>query len=282
MFSPRSRTLTVDIIWSLGAAIAAVTAATVIQGSWPFTSAATTDAQTVAEWSQIPEFASLTPIESPVDADQIVDDNLPFTAAAPHDPTLDAKDAADADEASSDSSAAASAQTTAPSGTTPSAPSTTTAPAPSTSDSSAQRPPASPTPAPEPTRQERVETIADRLPFNWRAAGVTLKAQCAPNRSHCQWGLYTVADNTIWVGTDAFSSNARLFYVVAHEMVHAWQFANDPHARMNDLADWGRTGVDGLEAAADCLAQAWGATMSHYWNCPSDAQSHMAQIFART
>jgi hypothetical protein len=282
MFSPRSRTVTVDIIWSLGAAIAAVTAATAIQGFWPFTSAETTDTQIVSEWSQIPEFASLRPIEPSLDAEQIVDDNLPFTAAATRDPTGDARDAADADEVPSDSSAAAPAQTAPPSGTTRSAPSTTTAPTPPTSDSSAQRPPASPTPAPEPTRQERVEAIADRLPFNWRAARVTLKAQCAPNRSHCQWGLYTVADNTIWVGTDAFSSNARLFYVVAHEMVHAWQFTNDPHARMNDLADWGRTGVDGLEAAADCLAQAWGATMNHYWSCPSDAQRHMTQIFART
>jgi len=163
--------------------------------------------------------------------------------------------------------------------TAPSQPTATTS-TPQTQAPSAERTPTTSTPPPtEPSRQQRVETIADGLPFNWRAAGVTLKAECAPNRSHCRWGLYTVATNTVWVGTDAFATNARLFYVVAHEMAHAWQFTNNPHARMNDLADWGHTGVDGLEAAADCLATAWGATANHYWSCPRDAQQHMVQLF---
>ncbi len=151
--------------------------------------------------------------------------------------------------------------------------------------------PVAPAPAPDPTpvatsggtsQLARVEAIADRLPFNWRATGVKFRVGCAPGRAACNWGLYTAGPKEIWIGPGAFENEARLFYVVAHEVVHAWQYANDPHSRMYDLADWQRVEVAGLEGAADCLAQAWGATTTYYWTCPSDARQHMQRVFAST
>lgn len=291
LFSPRSRNITHDVIWSLGAAVVAVFVMGSATGSLAFPSIAI---RTDATGSNTPENAVYRALEAQFDSTGGLTDDLQF---APNEPgqgtTLGPEDNAtgalaensDAETTAGTSSSEApveppraSQQTSGT--TTNSAPSSRT----QQSDSSAERTPApaSPTPSPEPTRQQQIEAIADRLPFNWRAAGVTLKAECAPNRAHCRWGLYVVSSNTIWVGTDAFANSTRLFYVVAHELAHAWQFSNDPHTRMNDLADWGYTGVDGLEAAADCLAQAWGATMNHYWACPPDAERHMTTVFNGT
>ncbi len=133
-----------------------------------------------------------------------------------------------------------------------------------------------------PSRLERVEAIADRLPVDWRATGTKFRVGCPPDRATCHWGLYLAGPKTIWIGPDAFANNERLFYVVAHEVAHAWQYANDPYARLNDMKEWRRVDAAGLEAAADCLAKSWGASTTYYWNCPADAQRHMERIFTST
>lgn len=87
----------------------------------------------------------------------------------------------------------------------------------------------------------------------------------------------------MWIGDGAFASDIRLRYVVAHEIAHAWQYLyGGPSVRSNDLVDWGYGGHDGLERAADCLAMAWGARTHHYWDCPTDAQRHIASVFDTT
>jgi hypothetical protein len=56
--------------------------------------------------------------------------------------------------------------------------------------------------------------------------------------------------------------------------VRGWPAAAD------DLAAWGLSGHQGLEAAADCLAAAWGATHSDaYYACPADAVEHMRNLY---
>jgi len=146
-----------------------------------------------------------------------------------------------------------------------------------------------PTPDPAPAatsptegngRLAQIHAIANTVPFNWKGHGVTFHDGCEPGRGRCPWGSWVAPTKDIWIGPGAFQSQARLHYVVAHELAHAWQYANDPAARMNDLEDWGKSGVDGLEAAADCIAKLWGATMSHYWDCPSDARAHMQGVLA--
>lgn len=295
MLYSRSRTLILDIAWSLGASIAVVSLMATVQGSLPFPGDNNNAFAPVEQTQEQQENAAQRPPQPQFDKDGTLVDNLSFASDAsadeltgePADTSPVTQTANEKPDPPADSTtAAATPEAVKPPRTTTTAPTqaTTTAPAPApqTPESSAERPPADsspPPPPPEPSRQERIEVIADQLPFNWRAAGVTLTAECAPNRSYCHWGLYTVADNTVWVGTEAFSTNTRLFYVVAHELAHAWQFRNDPYARMEDLAAWDHTGVDGLEAAADCLAKVWGATANHYWECPSDARSHMTQVF---
>jgi hypothetical protein len=288
VLSPRSRALTRDVVWSLGAAIITVALMGFVNGSFALVSLTSQQSVDDSNLSQNATYAASGP---QFDSSGELTDQLPVRADQSPAALTDNPVDTGTGETATDSTAAVSGSLSetpdtsrssqpAASTTTPSSPSSST-PTPDT-DAVRTPTPTSPTPSTEPTRQQQIETIADRLPFNWRAAGVTLKAECAPNRSHCRWGLYVVSSNTIWVGTDAFANSSRLFYVVAHELAHAWQFSNDPHARMNDLVDWGHTGVDGLEAAADCLSQAWGATTNHYWNCPADAQRHMVTVFNGT
>ena len=132
------------------------------------------------------------------------------------------------------------------------------------------------------SRLDRVTALADASGFDWRSRGVALHVGCHP-RWRCAWGLYDSTTRQVWVGPDAFASQARLRYVVLHELAHAWQHSTgDMAARDSDLAGWGLSGKQGREAAADCVAALWGATSHHYWPCPSDARSHMASVLAAT
>jgi hypothetical protein len=136
--------------------------------------------------------------------------------------------------------------------------------------------------APAATATLRVEQAADRTPFNWRTSGVTFTSGCHPRKSRCHWATYDPSTNTIWIGGKAHASAARLQYVVAHELAHVWQYSHDIDARTRDLADWGYSGMDGLERAADCLAAAWGFGQAIYWNCPADAKKHIANTYTST
>lgn len=130
--------------------------------------------------------------------------------------------------------------------------------------------------------ERHVAAIADRTPVDWRAAGVRFRVGCRAS-DDCRWGTYDFRTRTIWVGLDAFASPQRLEYVVLHELVHVWQFTLTRRAvRELDLVPFGYRGLDGLERVADCLAAAWGASASHYWDCPPDVEAHVRDVFART
>lgn len=139
-----------------------------------------------------------------------------------------------------------------------------------------------PTPAPADSYQARAERAADAIPFDWRAHGITFQMGCHPDQSRCAWGTFDYHVDQVWLSPAAFASDARLRYVVAHELAHAWQWSTNLDDRKADLTDFGVPTSDGIEYGADCVAEAWGRPVSTYWDCPSDAVVHMRSVFTAT
>jgi hypothetical protein len=146
----------------------------------------------------------------------------------------------------------------------------------------APSPPAAPAPgaaraAPDP--MARIELIADGVGFDWRGQGVTFITDCHPSPRRCATGSYYTGTREIFITKRILTDKEVLRSVVLHELAHAWQFTvrGWPEAE-NDVSAWGRTGIDGLEAAADCLAAAWGASRTYHWSCPADARAHMLAL----
>lgn len=127
-----------------------------------------------------------------------------------------------------------------------------------------------------------VEAHADQVGFDWRASGVTFRLGCSSLRERCSSGSFETASRIIHISRETAVDPSIRHYVVLHELAHAWQFTvrGWPQAT-DDVSKWGRSDRAGLEAAADCLALAWGAPRQHaqYWDCPSDARAHMLALF---
>ena len=139
-------------------------------------------------------------------------------------------------------------------------------------------------PAPDAaTQQKQVESLADSSGWDWRKVHVQFRIGFAPGAC-CHWGVYDPNDHkTIWIGPTAFGDATRLRYVVLHELAHAWQWHSHRLKKLSaDMAPWGYSDLDALEAGADCIATDWGADAAtgHYWNCPPDARALMAQRLA--
>ena len=152
------------------------------------------------------------------------------------------------------------------------------------------RPSPAPPPVPPATRTaavatdpgaqlQQVEAIADTSGWDWRTVHVHFTIGFDP-AACCHWGVYDPTDHkTIWIGPTAFGDPGRLRYVVLHELAHAWQWHSHRLTKLEgDMAPWNYSGLDALEAGADCIATDWGADVSlgHYWTCPSAAQALMA------
>ena len=140
--------------------------------------------------------------------------------------------------------------------------------------------PPSGTPLPAADPMIRIEQIADSVGFDWRSRGVSFVMDCHPTHQRCATGSYYTSTRQIFITRSILNDTEQLRSVVLHELAHAWQFIDRgwPEAG-NDVSAWGRTGIDGLEAAADCLATAWGATRTYYWSCPADARGHMLLLY---
>jgi hypothetical protein len=136
------------------------------------------------------------------------------------------------------------------------------------------------TPRPAVDRMTRIEQIADSVGFDWRSRGVTFVIGCHPDHQRCTTGSYYTGTRQIFITSSILADEERLRSVVLHELAHAWQFTvrGWPGAA-DDVSAWGRTGIDGLEAAADCLATAWGASRTDYWSCPADAAAHLSFLY---
>lgn len=119
----------------------------------------------------------------------------------------------------------------------------------------------------------RVERHLDSSGWGWREAGVKLRLGFYPGAC-CHMGTYHFPSRTMWIGPSAFRSERRLRYVALHELAHGWQ-STSTHMRTAraDMQRWGRSGMSGIEAHADCLAAHWGAGRGHYWDCPTDARA---------
>lgn len=126
-------------------------------------------------------------------------------------------------------------------------------------------------------------------PFPWRPAVRSLSVGCRPVRDlACPGGVVEAGDRLVVNPSAARWSDATLAYVLRHELAHVWQHATgDLAARRRDLdgVDLGPDAapdLDPLEAAADCLAAAWGSPSrgSGYVDCPPAGVARMAAAFA--
>ena len=133
--------------------------------------------------------------------------------------------------------------------------------------------------------QQRIEAIADRTGFDWRATGGELVIGCAPSalQARCTMGAYVPSERRMYVSPRAFVTPALLEYVVLHELAHLWQFtASPPELRVGALAPFGYAGLQALEVGADCLAQHWGARFPGHYGCPVEALPVIGAVYAST
>lgn len=132
---------------------------------------------------------------------------------------------------------------------------------------------------------EQVELLADSISrstgFDWRAHEIAFRIGCPPEADVCPAAAYLPDSNTILVAADQ-RPGGQLVYVVMHELAHAWQFnVRGWPAAADDMSAWGRVGIDGAEAAADCLVAAWGWDDTHHWDCPDRAREHMSTLYQK-
>jgi hypothetical protein len=128
----------------------------------------------------------------------------------------------------------------------------------------------------------RIARIADSSGFDWRSHGVSFHIGCSELQEHCPPGAYETASNRILIAEDSLRDDSYLHDLVLHELGHAWQFAvrGWPTAE-HDMLPWGLTGVEALEAGADCLAVVLGAQRTHHWTCPPAAVAHLRALYER-
>lgn len=143
---------------------------------------------------------------------------------------------------------------------------------------------------------ERVIAVADSTPFDWRGNGVTFHLGCTA-LIQCTNGSYEYESRRIWVKPNL--ARADLESAVLHELAHAWQMTvRGWPAAAYDVSGWVYPDYPlrpenesdsyfalrtGLEAAAECLAAAWGAPRELlWWDCPAGAIAHMDDLFTRS
>lgn len=136
-------------------------------------------------------------------------------------------------------------------------------------------------PAPRPaTPADALDAVLAGLPPAAHASGAAVVIG-EPSGAPGHWGVYERSANRVWVGTGAFAQPARLRYVVAHELGHAWYYvAASPAQRARLDAAVGGAGAEAAEWVADCIAFHWGADQSHYWGCPEPARAAVGSILA--
>lgn len=145
--------------------------------------------------------------------------------------------------------------------------------------------PSAPAPSTVLSPQARIEAIADRTGFDWRAVGGDLVVGCAPStvQARCTKGAYVITERRAYIAPAAFTTDALLEYVVLHELAHLWQFTAAPaDLRAGVMAPFGLSGLQALEAGADCLAEHWGATFPSHYGCPAGAVTVVGELYTAT
>jgi len=130
---------------------------------------------------------------------------------------------------------------------------------------------------------QQVEGVLGTVPRLAAASGAVVQVGDAP-MAPGHWGVYEPRTNVVYVSGAAFVDGARLHYVVAHELAHAYWFqvATGTQRVAFGAAVAGGPSVRGGagELFADCVASLWGATTSYYWTCPPPARDAVAAAIA--
>jgi hypothetical protein len=142
-------------------------------------------------------------------------------------------------------------------------------------------PPSSAPAAAAPDAPSQLRSVIAALPAIARASGARVQVGDAP-AAPGHWGVYEATTNTVYIGRGAFASWARLRYVVAHELAHAYYFqvaSAEGRAALDGAVAAGPAVAGGApELVADCTAILWGATTWHYWSCPSPSRDAVAGL----
>ena len=133
---------------------------------------------------------------------------------------------------------------------------------------------------PASSRLTRVERQLDSSGWGWRESGVKVRIGYHPEDC-CHGGTYDFRTRTIFIGPSAFRTERILRYVVLHELAHGWQSTSTHMESVwPDMRQWGRSGMNAIEANADCIAAHWGGGRGYYWDCPPAARALAARRLA--
>lgn len=134
------------------------------------------------------------------------------------------------------------------------------------------------------TRNAQLDALLPTLPAVLFAGGANVHYGYNPLDTCCHAGGYNPAPNDVWVGPSAFTSAARLHYVVVHELGHSLHLRTTRAAALTAAvagAPVVRAGPwDASEKVADCVA--WvlapaetAASGITYWSCPDPWRSQV-------
>lgn len=109
------------------------------------------------------------------------------------------------------------------------------------------------------------------IPYPVRTLGVRIVFGYHPEIGRA-WGVYDREHNTIYIGEDAFATDARLRYVAAHEFGHAYEELRMDDATRNQayaIVTAASSASRAEELVADTIATLWGAGSGvNYWAPP--------------
>ncbi len=145
-----------------------------------------------------------------------------------------------------------------------------------------------PLPAPSPvfaTGNAQLDALLPTLPKVLFEGGATVHDGYNPLDTCCHAGGYNPTPNDVWIGQSAFTTPARLRYVVVHELGHSVHLHTNRGAALTAAvanAPVVRAGPwDASEKVADCVA--WvlapaetAASGITYWSCPDPWRRQVA------
>ncbi len=134
------------------------------------------------------------------------------------------------------------------------------------------------------TGNAQLDALLPTLPAVLLEGGATVHYGYNPLDTCCHAGGYNPAPNDVWVGPSAFSTAARLRYVVVHELGHSLHLHTSRGPALSAAvagAPVVRPGPwDTSEKVADCVA--WvlapaetAASGITYWSCPDPWRSQV-------
>jgi hypothetical protein len=92
----------------------------------------------------------------------------------------------------------------------------------------------------------------------------------------CHYGVWDASTNTVWLASWLVDDPWLLYDVVVHELAHAADSSRLSNVQRGGLYNaFGDSAYPG-ELLADCVARAFGASWTWYWDCPDQGLRDLA------